>query len=82
MKFNDTSTIIAVLAFLVSIVGIIIAIKSWHKNRAYYDIEKTFYRADALDMLRKKLSSGKYTVISSYQDEFKNTTILLGKIKK
>jgi hypothetical protein len=80
---NDKITLVfSFLAFLVSIIGIIIAVKSWHRSRVYYDIETNFYRADALEGLRKKLSTGKYTVISSYKDEFNNTVILLGKIKK
>jgi hypothetical protein len=78
-----TSIIISIISLIVSITGVGIAVKSWHKNRAFYDIENHMYSAGiALDQLKEKLSTGKYTVISTYNDEFKNIRVLIGKIKK
>jgi hypothetical protein len=79
---NEIAIIISVFSLLVSIAGAVIAVKSWHKSRAYYDIESTFLRGDTINQLKKQLSTGKYTIISTFQDEARNIRILLGKIKE
>ena len=80
--FTIPSNIISIFSLLVAVIGIIIAWKSWTKSRVYYDVECHFYSAGpGLDNLKAKLRSGNYTVISTFQDEFKNIRVLIGKIK-
>lgn len=61
------------------------------KNRAIYDVERINFRNDETQhreedrqLIRKKLNSGKYTILSflPHPNNIINSIIMLGKIKK
>lgn len=89
-------TPVEIITVVISIASIVIAvgstILSWKKGRAIYGIETevvrqpTGTRDDAITntTLNKKLSSGKYTILSTMERSKSDNDweLLLGKIKK
>ncbi|MBU1089476.1 hypothetical protein KKF38_01625 [Patescibacteria group bacterium] len=85
-----------VLPIALSVISLVVstgvAVWSWHKNRAIYDIERGIFFRHPEDTnknnnsaLIKKLNSGKYTILSTEKYVGRNKTyheVLLGRIKK
>lgn len=75
-----------ILSVIISLGALYIAIKSWQKSRAVYNLEFHEFLQDKIrdvgnKEIRKKLNSGNYTILhSDYRSGQYN--ILLGKIKK
>jgi len=75
---------------ILSIIALIVAIKSWYKTRIFYDLDvhtlSGVVGEDQLKMVKEKLNTGKYTIINTYEESHpgnRNTVYLLvGKIKK
>ena len=70
-----------------SIFALLVSILAWHKNRAVYDIELWPLRGDTLKDVKKKLSSGKWTILTLQERGTLRTTahwemLLLGRIRK
>ena len=83
----DISLTVSVLALIVAIASTVVAVMAWHRSRTIYGIEKAlFFRHPKGDTnnnekVLKKLSSGKYTILSvhSFGGELE---VILGRIKK
>ncbi|MBP6912533.1 MAG: hypothetical protein KBB86_01215 [Candidatus Pacebacteria bacterium] len=61
-------------ALIISIVSLIISIRSWYKTRVFYDLE--VFELSPYDPfgisnkeVRKKLNTGKYTILNTYTDK-------------
>lgn len=80
------------LAIVISIISIIISVLSWRRSRVIYGVETDVVRqptesrddAGGNTVLNKKLSSGKYTILSTLErtKSDHDWELLLGKIKK
>lgn len=60
-------------SLIISIVSLIISIRSWYKTRVFYDVEVfELYNGNSFGFqnkeLRDKLNTGKYTILNTYQD--------------
>lgn len=82
-------------AIIVSIVALVISIKSWHKSRVFYDLERYVIGGsagnvtDQLNLVKEKLNTGKYTILDTFEETYSGggdgrnrVYILIGKIKK
>ena len=75
-----------IVSLLVSLGALFVALKSWKKNRAIYNLEFHEFLPDKLrdvgnKEIREKLSSGDYTILhTDYRSAQYN--VLLGKLKK
>jgi len=76
------------IAIIISFISVIVAIYSWHKNRAIYDIEvENCYLGNAANkhknnQLRDKMKSGKYAVLHVTENINGHTRVIIGKIRK
>jgi hypothetical protein len=78
-------------ALMLSVIAIIISIRSWVKSRAVYGVEREVIRqydgskndlTKNEDRFNEKLSSGKYTILATYERLDRNIEVLLGRLKK
>ena len=91
MEWNVEKMWLNVASLLLSLIAIIISIRSWVKNRAIYGVEREVIRQydgsknDLVkneDRLNEKLSSGKYTILTTYERFDRDIEVLLGRLKK
>ncbi|MBU6141959.1 hypothetical protein KGO95_02450 [Patescibacteria group bacterium] len=82
-------------ALVISVMALVISIKSWYKTRVYYDLEMYTIAGSAgnvvnqLDAVRQKLNTGKYTIINTFEETYQangfgrnRVNILIGKVKQ
>lgn len=82
---------LSVGAIALSVVAILVSIKSWHKSRAIYGLEELVLRrangsrddeARGIEEISKKLQTGRYT-IQGIQDRVDGDwAVILARIKK
>lgn len=81
------------MSITISIIALILAVLSWHKSRAIYDIEKYKFPKRVGDSkteddrrhekaLKEKLESGKWQILHIYDYNNEELMIVIGKIKK
>lgn len=81
------------MSIFISIIALILAMLSWHKSRAIYDIEKYKFPKKVGESktendknheraLKEKLKSGKWQILHIYDYSDDELMIVLGKIKE
>jgi len=82
-------------ALVISVVALVISIKSWYKTRVFYDLEVYTIAGSAgnaisqLNAVKEKLNTGKYTIVNTFEETYQSggvgrnkVNILIGKIKE
>lgn len=91
LTLSLSETLSLLFSFSALIISSIIAIRGWIRNRNIYDIEHhsfSIYPIEGVDSkdledyqeFKKRINSGKYTVIHAYYDQ-PEYNVLLGRIK-
>lgn len=91
-NFNIRLNLIDILTIILSIIALVISVKSWAKSRSIYKIETEVLRQPtgrkedmyiSTDHINKKMESGEYTILHIAERKADGDwELILGKIKK
>ena len=90
LTINNGPLLVSIFALVISSISTIISIKSWYKNRVFYDLDihqiSGHGSEGELTTIKEKLNTNKYTILNTYQVDNPNNRgtvfILVGKVKK
>ncbi|MDO8451327.1 MAG: hypothetical protein Q7S76_00475 [bacterium] len=71
------------IPIIISIIALVVAVLSWHKNRVHYGI-RIEHNAHGEQKVNDLLNTGKYTILHVSQDPLNKlrNVYVLGKVKK